>query len=488
MAIRCPRHTLIIHGLRRSNLGEYTCLAENEAGVVGQKKSNTTQTDQGWLHIGGVKEVDGGWYTCEATSQQRTVTAEAYIRVQVPPTIVSVTSSPETVLHRGVANLTCVVHAEPTAAITWSSPVGLQLSNATLSRRYRVVGPSLIVRDARVMDDWGRWICVACNLLGCANSSTQLFVEGVPSIVNVTASKRGDVISIHCYAVGTPTPTVMYRRNDVAFDNFKSIPGHVVSYDGGLTLDGVNITERDVYSCVAENERGSVGRQLKMPARPHSPYVTDVTSHSVLLMWQDGDDSSDLPVTHYTIQLQIGDSATWRQLNRTVHRPPLHITDLHPYTLYRFRARANNVIGASAFSEVDQIRTLEAPPGAPADVRVQSDRDAVSLTWEHPHVLNGDPDNIIYEVRYRDLTLQSPEGVVEMVYRDVPREVHVRDVPYNSTYSFTIRAYNTNIGDGSDWLVINSTAVEKLRQGIRVTVLASASSGMFFSMDARITC
>lgn len=82
------------------------------------------------------------------------------------------------------------------------------------------------------------------------------------------------------------------------------VTGHTVSFDGGLTLEGVNITEKDVYSCVAENQHGSTGRKLKIPGKPFSPYVTDVTSHSVQLMWQDGD-SGDLPVASYTIQLQV---------------------------------------------------------------------------------------------------------------------------------------------------------------------------------------
>lgn len=81
----------------------------------------------------------------------------------------------------------------------------------------------------------------------------------------------------------------------------------------------------------------------------------------------------------------------WRELNRTVHEPPVEIIDLQPYTLYRFRVRANNVIGSSEFSEVDQIRSLESAPHPPSSVQVQSDRDTVSLMWEHPHLLNGDP-------------------------------------------------------------------------------------------------
>ncbi|XP_030753162.1 protein sidekick isoform X1 [Sitophilus oryzae] len=106
------------------------------------------------------------------------------------------------------------------------------------------------------------------------------------------------------------------------------------------------------------------------PVLPHPPSklaLSNIEAFSVVLQFTPGFDGNS-SITKWTVQAQTARNATWFTVYE-ISDPDattITVTGLVPFTLYKLRLIANNVVGASIPSEATkEFQTIQAPPAHP---------------------------------------------------------------------------------------------------------------------------
>ncbi|XP_048522895.1 protein sidekick [Dendroctonus ponderosae] len=106
------------------------------------------------------------------------------------------------------------------------------------------------------------------------------------------------------------------------------------------------------------------------PVLPHPPSklaLSNIEAFSVVLQFTPGFDGNS-SITKWTVQAQTTRNATWFTVYE-ISDPDattITVTGLVPFTLYRLRLIANNVVGSSIPSEATkEFQTIQAPPAHP---------------------------------------------------------------------------------------------------------------------------
>ncbi|CAG9821930.1 unnamed protein product, partial [Phaedon cochleariae] len=106
------------------------------------------------------------------------------------------------------------------------------------------------------------------------------------------------------------------------------------------------------------------------PVLPHPPSklaLSNIEAFSVVLQFTPGFDGNS-SITRWTVEAQTARNATWFAVYE-INDPDattIAVTGLVPFTVYRLRLIANNVVGASRPSEATkEFQTIQAPPAHP---------------------------------------------------------------------------------------------------------------------------
>jgi protein sidekick len=106
------------------------------------------------------------------------------------------------------------------------------------------------------------------------------------------------------------------------------------------------------------------------PVLPHPPSklaLSNIEAFSVVLQFTPGFDGNS-SITKWTVEAQTARNASWFQVFE-ISDPDattITVTGLVPFTLYKLRLIANNVVGASIPSEASkEFQTIQAPPAHP---------------------------------------------------------------------------------------------------------------------------
>lgn len=106
------------------------------------------------------------------------------------------------------------------------------------------------------------------------------------------------------------------------------------------------------------------------PVLPHPPSklaLSNIEAFSVVLQFTPGFDGNS-SITKWTVEAQTARNSTWFVLNE-ISDPDattITVTGLIPFTMYRLRLIANNVVGPSEPSEATkEFQTIQAPPSHP---------------------------------------------------------------------------------------------------------------------------
>lgn len=112
----------------------------------------------------------------------------------------------------------------------------------------------------------------------------------------------------------------------------------------------------------------TVRTALKAPDMP-TDISASAASDSVTVRWK-----SVRKAQSYDIEFN-GSTYNTTMSSRT-------FTGLKPNTGYRYRVRAKNAAGTSAYSSMYTVTTLVAPPASPANVRAVAATDSVTVSWD----------------------------------------------------------------------------------------------------------
>ncbi|XP_074858281.1 hemicentin-1 isoform X2 [Carettochelys insculpta] len=213
---------------------------------------------------------DTGRYKCVATNKAGDHKREVDITVHVPPTIKSTGPSERAVVVYKPMTLQCVTNGIPNPSITWlkdGQPVNTAKGNIQLESSARI----LQIAKA-VLEDAGRYTCVATNAAGEAQQHIQLHVHEPPRLQDAGKMLNETVVvnnpvHLECKASGNPLPVITWYKDNQLLTSAASVTflnrGQIVQ------LDSVQISDTGIYKCVAVNAAGTA--ELFYSLRVHVP-------------------------------------------------------------------------------------------------------------------------------------------------------------------------------------------------------------------------
>ncbi|XP_075792870.1 hemicentin-1 isoform X2 [Pelodiscus sinensis] len=213
---------------------------------------------------------DTGRYKCVATNKAGDHERELDITVHVPPTIKSSGPSERAVVVYKPMTLQCITNGIPSPSITWLKD-GLPVNTARGNIRLESSGRILQIAKA-LLEDAGRYTCVATNAAGEAQQHIRLHVHEPPSLDNAGKMLNETVmvnnpVHLECKASGNPLPVITWYKDNQPLTGAASVTflnrGQIVQ------LESVQISDTGIYKCVAINTAGTA--ELFYSLRVHVP-------------------------------------------------------------------------------------------------------------------------------------------------------------------------------------------------------------------------
>ncbi|XP_021098568.1 hemicentin-1 [Heterocephalus glaber] len=201
---------------------------------------------------------DTGLYQCVATNAAGDHRKEFEVTVHVPPTIKALGLSERAVVKYTSVTLQCIANGIPNPSITWlkdDQPVNTAQGNLKIQSSGRV----LQIAKA-LLEDAGRYTCVATNAAGETQHHTQLHVHEPPSLeaagrmLNETVVMNNP-IQLECKAAGNPLPVISWYKDSHPLSSSTS----VTFLNRGQIIDikSAQISDAGIYKCVAINSAGA---------------------------------------------------------------------------------------------------------------------------------------------------------------------------------------------------------------------------------------
>ncbi|XP_069093155.1 hemicentin-2 isoform X1 [Pleurodeles waltl] len=323
--------TLQIQGVRRSDAGEYTCLATNEAGVSAEvirlevgappqftnsptdisvavgdgvtllcwaegipplkitwaradgapiwSQGGAHQLEVGHLSMEGVMLEDQGVYVCEAENTFGKIRAEVRLTVTglVGPEV-AVGSPVVSVLHGQSVSLPCTILAGTPAPVHRWIKDGRPVKPTS---RVSLRSDGTLHIDMSSQEHAGKYTCELTNAIGSASRDVILNIHEVPSIhpgpVNYTTTE-GEAVTLLCATKGHPRPHIIWTKgNDVI--SARS-PFHQINRDGSLLLPLPSASDSGLFICTATNVAGVSRQEIRLSVYT-KPRITSSQSQDV---------------------------------------------------------------------------------------------------------------------------------------------------------------------------------------------------------------
>lgn len=237
--------------------------------------------------------------------------------------------------------------------------------------------------------------------------------------------------------------------------------------DGTVSELGISLTYRQdsgIYVCMASNIFGQdeLYIQLTVQEVPESPKnlrINSQQSRSIQISWNQPF-TGNSPIEEYVVQYKIT-SENWQNAERIVvigTETQSSIINLKPAKAYHVRVSAENKFGASDYSEVIQVTTLEeVPSGPPTNIKIETKSSTeIYVSWDAPEREHWNGNLLGYHVGYQIVANhnrnvdQPPPGfsfkTVE-VQSHFGGDVLLSNLHKYSTYKIIIQAY-TSQGSG----------------------------------------
>ncbi|XP_042230990.1 hemicentin-1-like isoform X2 [Homarus americanus] len=327
-----PSGTLQISPVRPEDAGNYTCVADNEAGKanhtlnlsvltppsvrVQEKKvvvvSGGTVTlhchgrgsptpaltwlkghhvitespdfrldGNGSLHLPKVTPALADTYICTARSPAGSAHDHTNLIVQEPPSVVPSEDEVVTVAGKEV-KLTCEVTGQPLPTITWTRPDLAHQPITPEDPRVQISGADLVIMPVAV-EDMGRYECMAHNPAGRTTAQVLLTVHSPPSVFEelseMVTVMRGDSLTLGCSVSGYPPPrSTWLKEGRILSENLRL----TFATNGELVITAAQASDSGLYTCLVTNTAGRLYREVDVlvlvpPRLTVLPRTTQVT-------------------------------------------------------------------------------------------------------------------------------------------------------------------------------------------------------------------
>ncbi|XP_067825529.1 hemicentin-1-like [Heptranchias perlo] len=232
-------------------------------------------SDGSSLGIKGILASDVGRYTCVAQNPAGEEMKMFILNVLVPPNISGVSNLPETLtaVSNAAVTLECRAAGSPPPQLSWLKD-GLPLP---ISSHMRLLSAGQILRIAQVQtSDTGTYTCVAVSQAGVTERHYHLQVQVPPRLENSRDTEevmvvRGGSVTLTCEASGIPPPMFSWLK-----DGELLVPNDLVteSHEMRLQLASVSMNDSGWYSCIAVNEAGEATRHFSLVVM-EPPQISD---------------------------------------------------------------------------------------------------------------------------------------------------------------------------------------------------------------------
>ncbi|MBN3302329.1 HMCN1 protein, partial [Amia calva] len=211
---------------------------------------------------------DTGRYQCVATNEAGDQEKEFDVAIHVPPGIRSTGPSERSVTVHNPVTLQCVANGIPSPAITWlkdGRPVNTARGNIKLESAGRVLH---IIKT--LLEDAGRYTCVATNAAGEAQQHVHLSVHGLecvsfispepPSIENEGETMNETVIinnpiQLECKTSGNPLPAITWYKDGRPLTSAAGVT--ILQRGQTLQVDNAQVSDAGLYKCAAVSVAGA---------------------------------------------------------------------------------------------------------------------------------------------------------------------------------------------------------------------------------------
>ncbi|XP_053325662.1 hemicentin-1 [Spea bombifrons] len=210
------------------------------------------------LIIPSAELTDQGNYQCVVTNEAGISRKLFVVNIHVRPSIKPVSSQISVLMHKSVT-LQCTVSGIPIPFVTWLKD-GLPFNSAKPNIKMESLGPAHVLKfEKTLLDDAGKYTCVATNAAGETEQSFWLNVYEPPTIEN-----SGDIlheivlgehsVTLECKASGNPAPAITWFKDNVPI----TTTGEVALLDRQqiLQITNAQIFDAGVYKCVASSIAG----------------------------------------------------------------------------------------------------------------------------------------------------------------------------------------------------------------------------------------
>ncbi|XP_037653920.1 hemicentin-2 [Choloepus didactylus] len=306
--------SLVLKGLRASDSGAYTCVAHNPAGEdarlhtvhvlvpptieQGADGTGTLVSTPGelvtmacpargsppihvsWLkdglplplsqrtllhgsgrilRISQVQLADSGIFTCVAASPAGVADRNFTLQVHVPPVLEPVEFQNDVAVVRGSpVVLPCEARGSPLPLVSWTK------DGEPLLPQSHEQGPGLQLERVGTGDS-GTYSCEAVSEAGEARRHFQLMVMDPPSIEGSGQPAEllltpGTPLELLCDARGTPPPNITWQKDGQAL----SRPENSSRAGRVLRVQGVQVGDTGLYTCLAKNPAGEVEKSFRV--------------------------------------------------------------------------------------------------------------------------------------------------------------------------------------------------------------------------------
>uniref|UniRef100_T1JP64 Down syndrome cell adhesion molecule n=1 Tax=Strigamia maritima TaxID=126957 RepID=T1JP64_STRMM len=362
-----------------------------------------------------------GNYTCTAQNHAGVATHTAQLTVRVPPKWVIeqedvVTSTGKTLF------LHCQAEGFPLPIISWEKAASTaDLANRKSEQVETTDSDNIQIHSNGTLtflniqrSDEGLYICIANNgIQEPLSHVVSVRIQGLQHIFqNELAApefaqpkleikaKKSEEVEIVCEATGNwpilYSWTVNNHNINEDHTRYKIIDEQnkaITKSTSKLHISWVDRKDSTEFSCTATNDIGKsvMKANLIVQEEPDAPTILTpirVANQTAELSWTLAYDGNSA-VNRYHIQYKKEVDRWEDKVKGTTTlgtTTTVRIVKLKPATIYSFRVLAENQIGNSSFSETETAKTEESvPEGPPENVDVESmDANTLRVTWKPP--------------------------------------------------------------------------------------------------------